>query len=115
MPIIELTDDEFATLRDAFDGVGSDCPDIDLDKFEALGVKLGFREAEKSLTEEELKRRQEWANSPAGKQIAELWKTQAEIFYKDYAEDNEFFATPKLLVGSQLRIRLPNDYIKDKK
>lgn len=114
MPTIELTDDEFATLRDAFDDVGCDCPGVDWDKFKALGVKLGFWEAEKPLTEEELKRREELANSPYGKMMAELMKTT-----NDYLIDNKdmlFYRTGEWDTISNLRIKLPNDYhIKENK
>jgi hypothetical protein len=113
MPTFELTDDEIATLHDAFHDVGSDCPSIDWDKFKALGVKFGFWEAEKPLTAEELKRQEEFRASPYAKQMKALFAaSNAEIdkLAVSFMADNVFFSNPQWTVGSELRIKMPNDY-----
>lgn len=117
--IIEFTPDEMDTLRDAFNDVGNDCPGVDWDKFKALGVKLGFREAEKPPTEEELKRREEYNNSPTGKIMRELFARSNEQLAKMMLKDYESCKDMQWPIGAQLRIKLPNDYavnkIEDKK
>lgn len=118
MPTFELTDDELNTLREIFDGVGNDCPSVDWDKFTALGVKLGFWESEKPPTEEELKRREEFANSQFGKQMQELFARNnqyLEEVERIMKEDMLFSDHSQWPIGSKIAIRLPNDYnIKDK-
>lgn len=112
MPTIELTDDEMETLRDAFNDVGCDCPGVDWAKFKALGVKLGFWEAEKPPTEEELKRREEFANSPLGKLTKEMFARSNEQLMQAYAKDL-LFTEGQQWEGEEfarLRIKLPNDY-----
>lgn len=122
MTTIELTDDEFNTLHEAFNDVGCDCPGVDWDKFKALGVKFGFWEAEKPPTEEELKRAEEWRNSPSGKLMSDLMKQSNEMSINmayEYVKDVSFMNGPewewsKDTFGFVLRTRLPNDYqIKD--
>lgn len=115
MPTFELTDDEFDTLREAFNDVGCDCPGVDWDKYKTLGVKFGFWEAEKPPTEEELKRREEVANSPFGIMMKELFNNTCENIFHDTVKffEGEQWDT-KNTIGSQLRIRLPNDFnVKD--
>lgn len=111
MPTLELTEDEFATLRYAFDDVGCDCPSVDWDKFKTLGVKFGFWEAEKPPTEEELKRRQELINSPYGKQMRELF-AQTKVYIEHQAtiltKDIEFVQNVKW--PNELITKSPNCY-----
>lgn len=105
----------YNTLREAFDDVGCDCPSVDGDKLKALGVKLGFWEAEKPPTEEELKRREEFANSPYGKMMAKLMKRTNDYLIDKFLEDMSFYQGAQWNTRSDLRIKLPNDYnIKDK-
>ncbi len=115
--IVELTDDEMVTLREAFDDVGSDCPGVDWDKFKALGVKLGFWEAEKPLTAEEIASRQEFAASPYARQMAALWAISNEKLEKIARQcmvDGEFFSEDQWSKDqTTLRVKLPNDYQKD--
>lgn len=117
MLTIELTDDEFETLHEAFQDVGCDCPGVNWNKFKALGVKLGFWEVEKPPTVEELKRREELANSPLGKQMREAFDRSNALckqLMDDYKDHFEFHKNLQWTVGSELRIRLPNDYqVKD--
>lgn len=112
MPTIELTDDEFETLREAFDDVGNDCPGVDLDKFKALEIKLGFREAEKPLTEEELKKREEFNNSSYMKQMRELIAASNHLLKDIVFSDIDVLYGQKNIspIATELRIKLPNDY-----
>lgn len=115
MPTIELTDDEMVTLRDAFDDVGNDCSGVDWDKLKALGVKLGFWEAEQPPTAEEIARREAYLSDPLVKQCQEMFKRISDNLFEKYAKDIEYYDGSRWPVGGQLRIRLPNDYqVKDK-
>ena len=110
---IELTDDEFEILKDVFFDWGSDCPYTDCDKYRALGRKLGFLEPEKPekpLTEEEIKRRDKFAE--AMKPIMQASNHLLEAVLKDLANPKiDILYGSKSLIGSKLRICLPNDYV----
>ncbi len=115
MPTFELSDDEIEILRDIFAAYDlRDC-----DSFKALGVKLGVWEAEKPLTAEELKRREEFADSQLGQHLRKMMtyhNKHLERIARQGMVDGEFFSGDQWPVGTELRIRLPNDYqVKDKK
>lgn len=90
--------------------VGCDCPGVDWDKFKALGVKLGFWEVEQPPTEEELKRREEFRNSPFGKSMSDMWQRANVNLAEMFARDIEFYNTSKWPIGTDLRSKLPNNY-----
>ncbi len=114
MPVVELSDDEFEILRDAFNDVGCDCPSVNWDKFKALGVKFGFWEAEKLPTEEELKRREEWINDEYLK-LSKVFAQMDKDLAKKMIENYKFFDGVNWPRIGSLRIKLPNDYqVKDK-
>jgi hypothetical protein len=101
---IELTDEEFETLKNVFDDWGSDCPDTDVAKWRTLGEKLGFIEPIPEPTAEEIKRREEFAKSM--RPILEASNHLLEgITFKPI---DVLFGQTK--IGSTLRIKLPNDY-----
>ena len=118
---IELTSEELETLKELFNDWGSDQPYADYAKVRALAEKLGFWEPEPDPTEEELKRREEFINSPIGKIMSELFKRNNEFIAKTLLDrkldvkftkgdaDNNYQWNDK--IGSSLRIRLPNDYV----
>lgn len=112
---MQFTDQEIETIKSLLLDHGSDCPDTDSDAVQALGEKLGVREPIQPPSAEELKRREEYAKSPAGKMMNELIATTINNMARNLA--NDIFTTPKLInqigsdgVKSTLRIRLPNDY-----
>lgn len=115
--LINLTDDEFETLRSLFDDYGSDCPCTDSEKLQALGEKLGIVEPVPPPTEEELRRREEFCNSPYGRLMSELFKQSNEFMALTAAEamkDNAFMRGtqwPKGKIGTTLRVRLPSNYV----
>lgn len=108
MKKFELTDDEFKTLEEIFDDWGSDCPYTDCEKFNFLAIKLGFRELEVHtvITKEEMERRNRFAEAmrPIMEATNHLLK-----YIKPFNLDVLY--GEKSLIGSQLRIKLPNDYI----
>lgn len=118
MPDFNLTDDEFETLRDLFSDHGSDCPYTDSDKLQALGEKLGILQPIPEPTPEELKRREEFRNSPYGLMMSELMKsanaTMARMLI-DQQRDSAFMSGEQwgkdAKIGTTLKIRLPADYI----
>lgn len=71
---MQFTDDEIETLKEILSDWGSDMPCADYAKVKALGVKIGVWEEEKPPTEEELKRREEFINSPYGLLMSKLLK-----------------------------------------
>lgn len=114
----ELNDDEYETLKDIFNDWGSDCPSVDTNKFQALGEKLGILEPIPEPTEEELKRREEFRNSDAYKQITELMKS-SNHFLENMAKDLINRKPLEILYGQlkinpNIKIRLPNDYLVEK-
>lgn len=116
---IELSNEELETLKNIYQDWGSDCPGTDYDKYKNLGIKLGWREPDFELTEEELKRREEFRNSSLGKLTSDLFK-QANKKYiemmKNWKQDAEFMKETQqsVKIGSSLKIRLPYDYYVNK-
>lgn len=112
---MQFTNDEIETLKEILSDWGSDCPSADYAKVQAIGVKLGVWEKEKPPTEEELKRREEFVNSPLGRQIQETIKRSndkmAEILLEQQ-KDYMFFAGEQWPVGTVLKIKLPDDWNK---
>lgn len=116
MPTFELSDAEFDLLTEIFDEHGSDCPYIDSDAMQALAEKLGIWGPIPPPTEEELKRREEFANSPNGKLMRDLMLKTNESLAKHMLDcipniySGEQSADPNIKIGTTLRIRLPNDF-----
>lgn len=111
----ELTDEEYQTLKDIFDDWGSDCPYTDCDKRQALGEKLGILEPIPPPTEEELKKQEEFRNSPTGLMLAALMKQSNHFMQKiaeDLIKDNAFMSGEQWedKIGTELKIRIPNNY-----
>lgn len=106
---MQFTDDEIETIKDIIIDWGSDCPNADSDKVKELEYKLGLavRPTAEEIAEQE-KRRKEFAETPYGKQMAELFKMANNLM-------PDVYKTPSILVGSEkigstLRIILPTDY-----
>lgn len=99
---MQFTDDEIETIKLLIDERGYDDPTSDFEKVWALGVKLGVREPVIPPTEEELKRREEFRNSPIGLKISELLSSSNQYLIdldKQYSID--------VLYGS---VRLPSGF-----
>lgn len=123
MKTFSLTDDEYKTLSQIFDDVGNDCPNVDSDKMQALGEKLGILKPIPPPTPEELKRREEFANSDFGKAISRLFANANEHIAKALLEHeadlgfvmsdrtNNYQWPENLKIGDTFRIRLPKDYV----
>lgn len=105
----ELTNDEFETLKDIFNDHGSDCPYTDSAKLQALGEKIGILEPIPEPTEEELKRREEFAKRM--RPILEASNYLLEGVIKDLIKPNILYGEMKLPIGTTLRIKLPNGYV----
>ncbi len=106
---MQFTDDEIETIKSIILEHGCDCPGTDSDKVKELEYKLGLsiRPTPEELAAHE-KRMQEWRESDSGKAFV-----QALSYHNHLLED--ISGTPDVLfgsmkIGSQLRIRLPNDY-----
>lgn len=113
---ITLTDDEFKILKEIFYDHGSDCPCTCSEDFQALGEKLGILEPIPEPTEEELKRREEFKNSPYGLLMSKmLVQTNKEMakFLIDGLKENAFLKNIKtdLPIGTKIKIRFPNNHI----
>lgn len=119
MPNFELNDEEFETLKDIFSDHGSDCPFTNSEKLQALGEKLGILQPTPPPTEEELKRREEFRNSPYGLMMSKLFKQSNASLAKMLIEQqrgNAFISSVQwgeggAKIGTTLKIRLPNDYL----
>lgn len=95
---MQFTDEELEIIKEVFSDWGSDCPSADYAKVKLLGVKLGVWEEEKPPTEEELKRREAYANSPEGIMMINLFK-HTNLFFEKIAKeelmkDVEFWKNP---------------------
>lgn len=113
---MQFTDEEIETIKEVFCDWGSDCPSADWAKVQALGVKLGVWEEEKPPTEEELKRRKDFQESPLGKQMIAMF-SQSNKYTKqiteDVMKDNAFFSGEQWpAIGTRLKIKLPDDWNK---
>lgn len=112
--MIIFTDEDIEIIKEVFSDWGSDMPCADYDKVRAVGVKLGVWEEEKPPTEEELKRREEFAKSPVGLKISELLNQSNDYYTKLDVEYVEFYSgevwKDDSKISTQLRIRLPNDF-----
>lgn len=112
---MNFTEAEIETIKSLLLDHGSDCPDTDSDALQALGEKLGVYKPIEPPTAEELKRREELANSPAGKMMRELFEATNRNLAQSMADqivDLSFFDGQQW--GDTLRVRLPNDYqVKD--
>jgi hypothetical protein len=110
---MEFSEQEIETIKELLRDHGSDCPCADSSAIQALGEKLGVYEPEKPPTEEELKRREELANSPAGKMMRELINATNQAYAASLAEQitaNSFFDGEQW-EGGRFRIKLPNDFL----
>lgn len=111
---MQFTDEEIETIKDVLNDWGSDCPGTDSNKVRALQVKLGLREPELPPTEEELKRREEFAKSPYGLMMSNLFIQTNDYYTKLAKEYTEFYSGEvwgdDAKIGTQLRIRLPKDF-----
>lgn len=112
---MQLNEQEIEIIKELIADHGSDCPYLDSDRLRPLAEKLGVWEPEKPLTEEELKRREEWANSPYGKIMSEML-TRVNKNIVDNLLNNNMFYDDKLWnkkeykIGTTLKIRMPNNY-----
>jgi hypothetical protein len=80
---MQFTDDEIETIKALIEDRGFEYSlTSDDDKVWALGVKLGIREPILPPTEEELKRREEFKNSPLGLKISEILNQSNEKLKK---------------------------------
>lgn len=111
----QFTDDEIETIKSLICNHGSDCPGTDYQKVLELSYKLGL---EQRPTPEELeaeeKRNKEFRESELGKRLAELFtitNVQSEKLYNRIIEDNIFCKNIQWPIGSELKIKLPNDYL----
>lgn len=115
----ELNDDEYETLKDIFNDWGSDCPYTDTNKRQALGEKLGILDPIPEPTEEELKRREEFRNSPYGLLMSKMM-TSVNYSMDEMLKNNVFMRGSQwdsndTKIGTTLKIRLPNDYLVENK
>lgn len=113
MKTFELSDEEFEILKDLFSDHGSDCPYTDSNKLQALGEKFGILEPIQPPTEEELKRREEFRNSPFGLMMSKMLVSINMSIVEDILKPNaliENFGKEGAKIGSTLKIKLPNDY-----
>lgn len=80
---MQFTDDELETIKALIEDHGFEYSlTADFDRVWALGVKLGIREPILPLTEEELKKRAEFANSPLGLKISKMLSQSNEELKK---------------------------------
>jgi len=114
---MQFTDEDIEIIKEVFSDWGSDMPYADYNKVRVIDVKFGVREEEKSPTEEELKRREEFAKSPYGLEMTKLFSQTNDYFNKlaeELVDQKEFFESPQwgdnAKIGTQLRIRLPKDF-----
>lgn len=109
--VMQLTDQDIETIKELLRDHGSDCPSADCAAVQALGEKLGVYEPELPPTAEELKRREERANSPFAKLMKDAQRGLIESMGKQLLTKT-LFDEPQVNVkiGSTLRIRLPHDY-----
>lgn len=76
---MQFTDDETETIKALIEDRGFEYSlTSDFDKVWALGVKLGIREPILPPTKEELKRQEEFRNSPMGLKLSEVFKKSNE-------------------------------------
>lgn len=115
--MVIFTDEDIEIIKEVFSDWGSDMPCADYDKVCAVGVKLGVWEEETPPTEEELKRREEFAKSPYGLMMSKLFIQTNDYFNKmaeELIEQKEFFEGQQwgddAKIDTQLRIRLPKDF-----
>lgn len=114
---MQFTDDEIEILKEILSDWGSDMPCADYSKVHAIGVKLGVWEEEKPPTEEELKRWEEFANSPYGLFMSKVFNQSNEYFDKiaqDVMRDNAFVFGEQWSdkIDTTLKIKLPDDWNK---
>lgn len=128
MPI-ELSSDDIEILKDVFNGYGCDCPDGDTNKIQALAERLEIWKPIEPLTEDQLKRNEEFRSSTFGKQISEMFtlsnkyirKLSLDIIKPTYSftagsQWLDEFDNKDAKIGTTLKIKLPNDFsIIDKK
>lgn len=124
--MIEFTDEEVETIKEIICEWGSDYPCTDYEKVQELKYKLGLekRPTAEELAEQERKRK-EFADSPFGKQMAEIMSRSnaylEEFVTQAICKDNIlFFSGPqwkledfKILgnaIGPNLKINLPEDF-----
>ncbi len=119
---MQFTDDEIETIKDLLRDHGSDYGlQTDSSKHNKLGAKLGLWEADPDPTPEELaeqeRKRKEFAETPMGKIMTEMFKRSNEAFARDFklfGDDIEYYNGVQ--IGTDLKIKLPNDYsLKDNK
>ncbi len=118
--MIQFTNEEIETIKDIINEWGSDCPGTDYDKVKELQYKLGLR---KRPTPEEIaereRRQKEFNESPLGKLNSQMFARTADHIAAELLENertNVFLSGEQwdkndFKIGSQLRIRLPQNYI----
>lgn len=79
---MQFTDDEIETIKEVLSDWGSDMPCADYNKVQAIGIKLGVWEEEKPPIEEEIKKQEEFRNSPLGLEISKRLNQSNEEFKK---------------------------------
>lgn len=91
---MQFTDDEIETIKALIEDRGFEYSlTSDSDKVWALGVKLGIREPILPPTEEELRKQEEFRNSPMGLKLSEILKQSNEELKKlneQYKSDFDF-------------------------
>lgn len=109
---ISFTDDEIETIKSLISDHGHDDPDTDYNKILELEYKLGLsvRPTDEEIIEQE-RRRKEFVESPYGKQMMEIFKISDSYLIRQLENFNsvDVLYGTKNLIGSTLRIRLPND------
>lgn len=114
---MQFTDDEIETIKDIINEHGCDCPGTDFDKVQELKYKLGLdkRPTPEEIAEQE-RRRKEFAESDLGKLTIAAFERSTALFLeqqKEWHKDNVFINSEQWdgKISSQLRIRLPTDYV----
>lgn len=110
-----FTDDEIETIKALILECGSDCPDVNWDKRQALGEKLGCLDPIPEPTEEELQRRKEFRESPTGVMLTGMFSRCVNYAARDLIEQQAdfnfardvFWGTKEIKPGDVLRIKLP--------
>lgn len=126
---MQFTDQEIETIKTLIRDHGCDYSlETDSAEYQALGEKLGVLEPEREMTPEELKRQEEFANSPMGIAMRGMFETankkMVELIGKEFLDrqfwEGEQWPTSFLQISPDgitkevpinlVRVRLPKDY-----
>lgn len=112
MTEIVLHEEAFDELREAFIGAGVLVDDSDMRRAEAFTVQdITYKLWEPPpLTPEQIERQKAFMATPLGQCVMSMFKRANERIAEDLLKDHAFIDGPQWPVGTQLRIRLPNDF-----